>query len=74
MPDPRRAAGRLRSFRGTPVIGGFLAGLEQLILHRPPPAEVAESHQVSDTLNGLTVDDPEIPVRRVPRDDRGARL
>jgi hypothetical protein len=65
---------RLRSFSGMPVIGGFLAGLEQIILHRPPPAEVAESHQVSDTLNGLTVDDPEIPKRREPPDKSGARL
>lgn len=67
----------LRSFRGTPVIGGFLAGLEQIILHRPPPAEVAESHQVSDSLNGLTVDDPEIPERPErpePPDTTGARL
>jgi hypothetical protein len=65
---------RLPSFSGTPVIGGFLAGLESLILHRPPPAEVAESHQVSDTLNGLTVDDPEIPRRPEPPDTSGARL
>jgi hypothetical protein len=56
------------------VIGGFLGGLEQLILHRPPPAEVAESHQVSDTLHGLTVDDPEIPRRPDPPDTSGARL
>jgi hypothetical protein len=56
------------------VIGGFLGGLEQLILHRPPPAEVAESHQVTDTLKGLTVDDPEIPHRPDPPDRTGARL
>jgi hypothetical protein len=43
---------RLPSFRGTPVIGGFLTGLEQIVFHRPPPAEVAESHQVTDTLDG----------------------
>ena len=73
MPPDRRR-GRLPSFAGTPVIGGFLAGLESLILHRPPPAEVAESHQVTDTLNGLTVDDPEIPKRPEPPDTSGARL
>ena len=71
---PGRRRGRLPSFSGTPVIGGFLAGLESLILHRPPPAEVAESHQVSDTLNGLTVDDPDIPKRPEPPDTSGARL
>jgi hypothetical protein len=71
-PPPKRR--RLPSFRGTPVIGGFLGGLEQLILHRPPPAEVAESHQVTDTLKGLTVDDPEIPHRPDPPDRTGARL
>lgn len=65
---------RLPSFSGTPVIGGFLAGLEQLILHRPPPAEVAESHQVTSTLNGLTVDDPDIPQKPEPPDTSGARL
>jgi hypothetical protein len=65
---------RLPSFSGTPVIGGFLAGLEQILLHRPPPAEVAESHQVSDTLNGITVDHPDIPERREPPDTTGARL
>jgi hypothetical protein len=73
MAEPRRHR-RLPSFSGTPVIGGFLAGLESLILHRPPPAEVAESHQVTDTLNGLTVDDPEIPRRPEPPDTTGARL
>ena len=66
MDESERPRRRLPSFRGTPVIGGFLGGLEQLILHRPPPAEVAESHQVSDTLHGLTVDDPEIPRRPDP--------
>jgi hypothetical protein len=66
--------GRLPSFRGTPVIGGFLAGLEQILLHKPPPAEVAESHQVSDTLNGITVDDPDVPERPEPPDTTGARL
>jgi hypothetical protein len=66
--------GRLPSFKGTPVIGGFLAGLEQILLHKPPPAEVAESHQVSDTLNGITVDDPDIPERPEPPDTTGARL
>jgi hypothetical protein len=65
---------RLPSFRGTPVIGGFLTGLEQIVFHRPPPAEVAESHQVTDTLDGLTVDDPEIPERPEPPDTTGARL
>lgn len=74
MDVPERPRRRLPSFRGTPVIGGFLGGLEQLILHRPPPAEVAESHQVSDTLHGLTVDDPEIPRRPDPPDTSGARL
>ncbi|HET7142075.1 MAG TPA: hypothetical protein VFJ03_06290 [Candidatus Limnocylindria bacterium] len=74
MDEPERPRRRLPSFRGTPVIGGFLGGLEQLILHRPPPAEVAESHQVSDTLHGLTVDDPEIPRRPDPPDTSGARL
>jgi hypothetical protein len=65
---------RLPSFSGTPVIGGFLAGLEQILLHKPPPAEVAESHQVSDTLQGMTVDDPDIPERPEPPDTTGARL
>jgi hypothetical protein len=65
---------RLPSFRGTPVIGGFLAGLEQIVLHRPPPAEVVESHQVTDTLNGLSVDRPDIPERPEPPDTTGARL
>jgi hypothetical protein len=65
---------RLPSFSGTPVIGGFLAGLEQILLHRPPPAEVAESHQVTDTLNGITIDDPDIPERPEPPDTTGARL
>jgi hypothetical protein len=66
--------GRLPSFSGTPVIGGFLAGLEQILLHKPPPAEIAESHQVSNTLNGITVDEPDIPERPEPPDTTGARL
>ena len=49
MADRRRSR-RLRSFSGTPVIGGFLAGLESLILHRPPPAEVAELHATTSSF------------------------
>jgi hypothetical protein len=56
------------------VVGGFLAGLEGILLHRPPPAEVVESHQVTDTLKGLTVDQPELPERPEPPDRSGARL
>lgn len=76
---PRRGARPLPSFSGASrSVGSFLAGLEQQILHRRPPAAiVVEEHQRAEktVVNGLTVHLPdEPPERPEPPDRSGARL
>ncbi len=69
----------LPSFSGASrTIGGFLAGLEQQILHkRPPAAIVVEEHDRLErsSLNGVTVNGLDEPIERPePPDTTGARL
>jgi len=69
----------LKSFSGAGnSIGGFIAGLEQLILHnRPPAAVVLEEHSRSErtTIDGIGLKLPEDwPAREEPPDKSGARL
>ncbi len=79
MAKRKRAPGALPSFDGVTVsIGGFLAGLEQQILHkRPPPAIVVEEQARSEprSVNGLQIDGLDDPIERPePPDTSGARL
>jgi hypothetical protein len=80
MTEEVHAPGRaLRSFSGAGnSIGGFIAGLEQLILHnRPPAAVVLEEHSRSErtTIDGIGLKLPEDwPAREEPPDKSGARL
>lgn len=79
MAKSERTRGALPSFKGTSVsIGGFLAGLEQQILHRRPPAAIVveeESRSEPRSVNGLQLDDPDEPLERLePPDRSGARL
>lgn len=79
MAKPKRTPGALPNFKGAGIsIGGFLAGLEQQILHRrPPPAIVVEEDARSQprTVNGLRLDGPDEPIERPePPDRSGARL
>jgi hypothetical protein len=79
MTKTERTPAALPSFEGASIsIGGFLAGLEQQILHKRPPAaivveELARSEPRS--VNGLLLDDlAEMPERPEPPDASGARL
>jgi hypothetical protein len=79
MAKPKRARQALPDFKGASIsIGGFMAGLEQQILHKRPPAAIVveeESRSEPRSLNGLVLDDPDEPVERPePPDTSGARL
>jgi hypothetical protein len=72
---------RLPSFRGIGVaVGGFLVGLEQALLQRRPPAAVIRQQDEPNrtrTVRDVTLELPEesdVPRRRPPPDDSGARL
>ena len=62
MAKPRRTREALPDFKGASLsIGGFMAGLEQQILHkRPPPAIVVEEEARTEprSVNGLQLDGP----------------
>jgi len=79
MAKPKRVREALPNFKGASLsIGGFMAGLEQQILHkRPPPAIVVEEEARSEprSVNGLQLDGPDEPIERPePPDTSGARL
>jgi hypothetical protein len=78
MPEPERRR-PLPSFSGASrSIGTFLAGLEQQILHRRPPAAIVleEEQRAEDrVLDGLKLEQTHDPVERPePPDRSGARL
>lgn len=69
----------LPSFEGASLsIGGFIAGLEQQILHKRPPAAIVveeEARSQPRSLNGLQIDGPDPSADRPePPDTSGARL
>ena len=69
----------LPNFTGASLsIGGFMAGLEQQILHkRPSPAIVVEEEARSEprSVNGLQLEGGDEPIERPePPDTSGARL
>jgi hypothetical protein len=73
--------GPLPSFHGiSALVGGFLVGLEQAILHRrPPPGIVLEQEERSRrrTVGAISLELPpedEVPRRHPPDDHSGARL
>lgn len=79
MAKAQRTRGVLPSFKGAGIsIGGFLAGLEQQILHRRPPAAIVveeESRSKPRSVNGLHLEGPDEPIERPEQPDRsGARL
>ena len=79
MAKRRQAREALPNFTGAGLsIGGFMAGLEQQILHnRPPAAIVVEEEARSEprSVNGLQLDGPDEPIERPePPDASGARL
>lgn len=79
MAKPRRTPEALPDFKGASIsIGGFLAGLEQQILHRRPPAAIVveeEARSEPRSVNGLQLDGPDEPIERPePPDTSGARL
>ena len=79
MAKPRRRREALPDFKGASLsIGGFMAGLEQQILHKRPPAAIVveeEARSEPRSVNGLQLDGPEEPIERPePPDTSGARL
>lgn len=79
MAKVRHAREALPNFKGGSLsIGGFMAGLEQQILHRrPPPAIVVEEEARSQprSVNGLQLEGADEPIERPePPDTSGARL
>ncbi len=78
MAKPERTPEPLPSFKGVGLsIGGFLSGLEQIVLHRRPPAAILEEDARSEprSVNGLHLEGPdEMPERPEPPDRSGARL
>lgn len=79
MANPRRRREALPDFKGASLsIGGFMAGLEQQILHRRPPAAIVveeEARSAPRSVNGLQLDGPDEPIERPePPDTSGARL
>jgi hypothetical protein len=79
MPKPGRKREALPNFEGATLsIGGFMAGLEQQILHKRPPAAVVveeEARSEPRSINGLQLDGPDEPIERPePPDTSGARL
>lgn len=79
MAKAKRAREALPNFKGASLsIGGFMAGLEQQILHkRPPPAIVVKEDARSQprSVNGLQLEGADEPIERPePPDTSGARL
>lgn len=79
MAKPKRPRQPLPSFEGAGLsIGGFMAGLEQQILHKRPPAAIVveeEARSEPRSLNGLALDGPDPSLERAePPDTSGARL
>ncbi len=79
MAKSERTPGALPSFKGASVsIGGFLAGLEQQILHRRPPAAIVveeDARSQPRSIDGLRLEGPDEPLERPePPDRSGARL
>lgn len=79
MAKPKGTRKALPDFKGASIsIGGFMAGLEQQILHKRPPAAIVveeESRSEQRSLNGLVLDGPdELIERPEPPDTSGARL
>jgi len=79
MPKPERTPEALPSFKGVSIsIGGFLAGLEQVILHRRPPAAIVveeDARSQPRSVNGLHLEGADdMPERPEPPDRSGARL
>lgn len=79
MAKAKRARKALPNFKGASLsIGGFMAALEQQILHkRPPPAIVVEEEARSQprSVNGLQLEGADEPIERPePPDTTGARL
>lgn len=79
MAKPRRVREALPNFKGASLsIGGFMAGLEQQILHKRPPAAIVveeEARSEPRSINGLQLDGPDEPIERPqPPDTSGARL
>ena len=79
MPKPGREREALPNFKGATLsIGGFMAGLEQQILHKRPPAAVVveeEARSEPRSINGLQLDGPDEPIEHPePPDTSGARL
>lgn len=79
MAKPRRTREALPNFKGASLsIGGFMAGLEQQILHKRPPAAIVveeEARSEPRSVNGLQLDGPHEPIERPePPDTSGACL
>ena len=79
MTKPRRTQNALPDFKGASIsIGGFMAGLEQQILHKRPPAAIVieeEARSEPRSVNGLQLEGPNEPIERPqPPDTSGARL
>jgi hypothetical protein len=79
MTKRRRVREALPSFEGASLsIGGFIAGLEQQILHKRPPAAIVveeEARTEPRSINGLQINGPDPSADRPePPDTSGARL
>lgn len=79
MTKPRGTRDALPSFTGASLsIGGFMAGLEQQILHKRPPAAIVveeESRSEPRSVNGIQLVGPDEPIEHPePPDRSGARL
>jgi hypothetical protein len=79
MAKSRRKPTALPSFDGASLsIGGFMAGLEQQLLHKRPPAAIVveeEARSEPRSVNGMLVTEPEEPIEpRKTKDRSGARL
>lgn len=79
MAKSKGARQALPDFKGASIsIGGFMAGLEQQILHKRPPVAIVveeESRSEPRSVNGLVLDDLDEPIDHPePPDTSGARL
>lgn len=79
MAKPKRTQEPLPDFKGATLsIGGFMAGLEQQILHKRPPAAIVIEEQARSeprSVNGLQLEGPDEPIERPELPDTsGARL
>jgi hypothetical protein len=75
----KRVREALPDFKGASIsIGGFMAGLEQQILHKRPPAAIVveeEARSEPRSINGLQLGGPDEPIERPePPDTSGARI